>query len=89
MNEALDALLTEFESEPGARVVLRWIDECRPVPNETGGYTVANVQSVTLTGMVAGSMRRETFDGLGRAELRQFARGRRIQFIERADNIVR
>ena len=89
MNDAIAKILTEFESEPDARVVLRWIDECRPVPNETGGYTVANVKSITLTGMVAGSLRREIFVGLGRAEFRQFAAGRKIQFIERDDNIVR
>ena len=87
--DTIEAFLNEVEKEFGARLVVRWIDEVRPVENSTGGYTVTNVQRLTLTGRINGEVRRQTFEDCGREEFSQLARGRNIELIMRSDNVGR
>ncbi len=87
--QRVDALLAAMEGDDLPRVIARWIDETRPVPTESGGYTVANVRKITLTGKVDGKLRQETFSGVGREDVQRLAAGKQIELIERSDNIGR
>lgn len=88
-NPDLVAFLEELEADGNARLVVRWIDESRAVKEGTSGYTVKNVQRLTLTGSVDGSLRSEVFEGIGRDEFCALARAYNIELIMRSDNVGR
>lgn len=85
----LTRFLEVVEAEGNARMAVRWIDEMRPVKNEAGGYTVTNVQRLTLTGSVNGAVQIEIFEGMGREEFRRLARRFNIELIMLSDNVGR
>lgn len=85
-----EAFLTLLRSVDPARprVVVRYIDETRIVPEGEGGYTVGPVKSVTVTSFHDGTPRQTMFPGMAIARARQLLATLPLDVLYRSDNIT-
>lgn len=60
--DELKQLLDEVEASDRPRVVVRWIDEQRPIPEEEGGITIKRITKIIVTTSIAGSAVRREFE---------------------------
>lgn len=92
MSEALDkleALLDELDQAGVERLVVRWIDETRPIPEDESGYTVGRVTRATLTARKDDGVVQKTVEGIGYEELRQTVARYPFETLFRSDNLTR
>lgn len=71
MNDKLN-LFQEFLTtiDPNdPRLIIRWVDEMRPVPEAAGGYTVKQVVSLTVTARVTGGHVQREFEDLKKEDI--------------------
>ena len=67
---ALEAFLDRVEASGSERMIVRWVDESRPVPAEEGsGFAVRRVTRVTITAKLDGEAVQETFEGVTRPQV--------------------
>lgn len=79
MNDKLN-LFQEFLAEIDAndpRLIVRWVDEMRPVPEAAGGYTVKQVVSLTVTARVEGGHVQREFPDLKKEDIQPLLVGQR------------
>jgi len=86
--QQLEAFCKDIERQGAERVVVRWIDETRPV-DEDQGVTVTSVQRATLKTAIDGEMLEETFEGLDYRSLKQIIEGYDFAALFRSDNLTR
>lgn len=81
-----------LESKDVDRVVIRWIDEVRPVEatEEEGGegFTVKEVVRVTLKAGIDGEMVEKTFEGLKYRQARSILAEYDFETLYRTDNVT-
>jgi len=58
------------------RLIIRWVDEMRPIPELPSGYTVKQVVMLTVTARVDGAAVQKTFVGLKRTDVNPVLAGR-------------
>lgn len=87
--ERLEAFLEELDEALVDRVVVRWIDETRPVEEGESGYTVRPVSRATLTARVDDEVVRRTFDEIGYDDLRRLVDRYPFETLYRSDNVTR
>ncbi len=87
--DKLESFLDELDAAGVERLVVRWIDETRPVPENESGYTVGRVTRVTFTAQRDGEVVRQTFEGVGYDELRQMVARYPFETLYRSDNVTR
>jgi hypothetical protein len=79
MNEKLkefeEFLATIDPDDP--RLIARWVDEMRPVPEAAGGYTVKQVVSLTVTARVRGGHVQREFPDLKKEDIQPLLVGQR------------
>ncbi|MFW5966829.1 MAG: hypothetical protein ACOCV2_04885 [Persicimonas sp.] len=87
------ARLTDFLDrldEAGCeKVVVRWVDETRPVEHDESGYTVRRVARATLTAAIDEEVERETFEEIAYEELRELLARYPFETMFRSDNVTR
>lgn len=86
--QQLETFCKDIERRGAERVVVRWIDETRPV-DEDEGVTVKSVQRATLKTAIDGEMLEETFDGLDYRTLKRIVEGYEFDTLFRSDNLTR
>lgn len=86
--EDLEAFCADLESKGVERVVVRWIDERRPVHDE-GGVTVEKVTEATLKTAVDGEVVTETFEEIPYEQLRAALAPFEFEVLYRSDNLTR
>jgi hypothetical protein len=92
MTEPLDRvkkLLDQLDDAGAERLIVRWIDETRAVPEHDSGYTVKRVAEVTLTAKLGDEVIQETFEDVGYDELRDVVAMYPFQTLYRSDNVTR
>jgi hypothetical protein len=92
MSEALERLedfLEELLDEGAERLVVRWVDETRPVPEDESGFTVKRVIRATLTARMGDEVVQRDFDDIAYKELRQTVAMYPFQTLYRSDNLTR
>jgi hypothetical protein len=72
-----------------ARLIVRWTDETRAVPEDESGYTVKRVARATLTARLGGEVVQETFQDVGYEELRDVVAMYPFETLYRSDNVTR
>lgn len=86
--DALETFCEDIDARGAERVVVRWIDEKRPVDEEEG-VTVKQVRRATLKTAVDGEMIEETFEGLDYRTLKKVVEGWEFDVLFRSDNLTR
>jgi hypothetical protein len=81
-------LLDRVAASDRPRVVVRWIDEQRPLPEEEGGFTITRVTQITVTTSIDGEAIRETFEVDRETAAAEIA-ARGIEVLWRNDNFGR
>lgn len=87
--EELEVFLDELDAARVERVVVRWVDETRPIAEGDSGVTVGRVTSVTVTAAVDGEVARRSFEGIGHDELRRLVDSYPFEVLYRSDNLTR
>ena len=83
----LRALLEAIDRER-PRVVVRFIDETRIVPQGESGYTVGPVTSITLTASHRGEASQTTIQGLSLQRAKRIIAEYPVEALYRSDNIT-
>ena len=92
MSDAVDdlrAYLDRLHDHGVERLVVRWIDETRPVEQGESGYTVEPVRRAVLTAQVEGEAEQRTFEGIEYEELRTIVDPYPFETLYRTDNVTR
>lgn len=92
MSESLErvrTLLDKLEETGAERLIVRWTDETRAVPEDESGYTVKRVAEATLTAKLGDEVVQETFEDVGYDELRDMVAMYPFQTLYRSDNVTR
>lgn len=71
------------------RLVVRWIDESRPIMRGESGVEVAHVKRSVLTAGVGGTAEQTIFEGLSFDEIRRVVDSYPFQVLYRSDNVAR
>ena len=79
----------QLEQKGAERVVIRWIDEKRPIQQEGEGVTVGQVTRVTLKTAVDGEMVERSFEGLDYHQARGILSDYPFTVLDRNDNLTR
>ncbi len=85
----LHTFLTRVAAQDDPRVVVRWTDESRIMPNPEGGFTVGRFARVVLTARLDGKPEQLTVDGLSLVELQEAIRAHDVDPLYRPDHITR
>ena len=71
------------------RVVVRWIDEKRPVHHQNDdGMTIRQVTELTLKTAVDGELVEQTFEGVSYRQAKPFLMACDFEVIDRTDNLT-
>jgi hypothetical protein len=87
MTEELEQFCQRLESEGADRVVVRWIDETRPVEDDDG-ITVRQVTEATVKSAIDGELVEATFQGIPHRELRRHLEPYDFDVLYRTDNLT-
>ena len=80
----------ELERRGAERVVLRWIDEKRPVHHDDDeGMTIRKVTRTTVKTVIDGAVVEQTFEDLPYNQVRIICAGYDFETIERNKNLTR
>lgn len=86
--EEFQAFLETVDPADG-RLIVRWVDEMRPVPEAAGGFTVKQVVQLTVTARVDGGPAQKTFEGLRKEDISPVLAGQRFKLTLRSGNTNR
>lgn len=86
--DELESFCDELEDSEADRVVVRWIDEQRPVQEE-GGVTIRSVTEVTIKGAVDGEVVSKTYEEVPYAEIKALLAPYDFEVLYRSDNLTR
>ena len=92
MTDAVDELrdyLDRLREHGVERLVVRWIDETRPVEEGESGYTVRPVRRAVLTAKIDGEAEQRQFEGIEYEELRTTIDPYPFETLYRTDNVTR
>jgi hypothetical protein len=92
MSEPIDdvkELLDRLDAAGAKRLIVRWTDETRAVPEHESGYTVKRVAEATLTAKLGEDVVQETFEDVGYDELRDVVAMYPFETLYRSDNVTR
>lgn len=87
-HEELNELLDQVAKSERPRVVVRWVDEQRPIPEQEAGITIKRVTNVTVTTSIDGEAVRREFDVDRETAAAEIA-ARGIEVLWRNDNFGR
>jgi hypothetical protein len=85
----LKAYLDRLQDEGVDRLVVRWVDESRPIMHGESGVEVAHVQKATFTAKVGGEAEQTEFEGLAYDEMKRIVDTYPFQTLFRSDNVAR
>lgn len=85
--QQLEALLDRIDPTT-PRVVVRWVDETRIVPEGESGFTVGPVMYATLTLRIDGEVGQHRIDDISLKEIKKTIGKRPLQVLYRSDNIT-
>ncbi len=88
MTEELESFCDQLEASGAERVVVRWIDEKRPVDDDDEGVTVRQVTEATLRSAIDGELVEATFEDIPHRELRQRLEPYDFDVLYRTDNVT-
>ena len=88
MEDELRALLERVDPET-PRVVVRWADEQRIMPEPESAYTVHRVVYATITARVDGAPVQQTIEGLELDVIKRIVAEYKLAALYRSDNITR
>jgi hypothetical protein len=87
--EDVRAYCDELQQKGVERVVVRWIDEKRPVHHdEDDGMTIEKVTELTLKSAHDGEVVERTFEGVAYQEVKPMLMACDFEVIERTDNLT-
>jgi hypothetical protein len=84
----LAELLDRVAESERPRVVVRWVDEQRPLPEDGGGITIRRVTEIIVTTSIDGDAIRESFEVDRETAAAEIA-ARGIEVLWRNDNFGR
>ncbi len=84
----LRAFCEELDANGADRVVVRWIDEQRPVQTDEGATKIESVQQLTLKGAVDGEVDACTVEHLPVQVAKGLLKSFDFEVIERNDNLT-
>ena len=87
--DELRAYLDQLQESGADKLVVRWIDETRPVQDGDTGYTVEPVRRAVLTTSIDGEALRQTVEGIGYQKLRATIDPFPFETLYRSDNVTR
>lgn len=87
--DELKAYLDRLEDEGVDRLVVRWIDESRPIVHGESGVEVAHVMRATFTAKVGGDAEQTEIDGVPFDELKRIVDTYPFETLYRSDNVAR
>jgi hypothetical protein len=83
----LEALLDRIDPDT-PRVVVRWVDETRIVPEGESGFTVGPVMYATFTLRIDGEVGQHRIDDISLQQIKKTIGKRPLQVLYRSDNIT-
>jgi hypothetical protein len=86
--ETLRSFCRRLEEAGAERVVLRWIDEKRPVKTEEGGMSIESVQQLTVKGAIGDEVTSCTVEHVPKQVAEGLLRRFDFEIIERNDNLT-
>lgn len=87
--DELKTYLDRLEDEGVDRLVVRWIDESRPIMKGESGVEVAHVKRAIFTAKVGGEAEQTELEGLAYDELKRIVDTYPFQTLYRSDNVAR
>lgn len=93
--EKVRIFLDELDAHETEQLVVRWVDETRPMAasdggrDEQSGYTVGRVARVTFTAKRGDEVVQETFEDVGYDELKKLVAQYPFETLYRSDNVTR
>ena len=79
----------QLQQKGAERVVVRWIDEKRPIHHDNdGGMTIDQVTELTLKTAIAGEIVERTFEGVPYREAKPILMACDFEVIDRTDNVT-
>jgi hypothetical protein len=87
--DELTAYLDRLEDAGVERLVVRWIDESRPILHGESGVEVAHVKRATFTAKVDGEAEQTEIEGVPYDELKRVVDTYPFEVLYRSDNVAR
>ena len=87
--DALKDYLDRLEDAGVDRLVVRWVDESRPVMRGESGVEVTHVKRATFTAKVDGEAEQTAFEGIAFDELKLLVDTYPFEVLYRSDNVAK